>query len=313
MAEVPMTPTPVTEADAATAITNRVLSKLGNGMFREVGELVMAQIWLESGRGQSLMNHNWGNITAGKDWLGDFWRPPWFDINAVNALPETTDAQKNKKRRLLDLHDKMVKGLAPQKFRAYSSFLNGIDDYALRLVKDFPTLVKGFLTGDAAKTAEAIRLSSYNPDSDDASTTKSLASLASELSRKGLFARLPNIPKASAPVVVSSPEPSLPPPVSVSSGQPSGSSPAPVPSPDLSSSPIVPGSGELPWLVKGSVGSAVELFRFLAIGGTGVLTEDDINDLVIPYQESHSLKGDGEVGPKTWNKTLDLHNLLRKV
>ena len=91
------------------------------------------------------------------------------------------------------------------------------------------------------------------------------------------------------------------------------SSPSPEPSSSAHSVPsvVVPGTGELPTLTLGCVGSAVELFRLLAIGGSGALTDDDIV-VIKGYQTTHNLKRDGIVGPLTWAFTLTAHNLRKE-
>lgn len=288
MPEVPKVATPPGEDLAVKAIAAQVLPSIG-AMTQEAGRLILAQVWLETGRGESMFNNNWGNITAGSSWLGDYWRPPWFNKTEVDALPDGA-----RKTKLLALHQQMLEGKAPQKFRAYSSMSEGLRDYIARLNREFHAIVDAAKTGSPDAYADAIRSSGYNRDADP-STADSLRSLMHEFERKGYFS---NFPKAQAPVVSSSglsSSPSLEPSSSAHSGQ----------------SVLVPGSGELPMLILGSVGSAVDLFRLLAIGGSGVLNEDDI-EVIKGYQSTHGLKKDGEVGPLTWAFTLSSHNLRKE-
>jgi len=276
MPEVKMTPTPVTELNAAKEII-KVLPSFGQDAFtQEVGELILAQVWLETGRGVSLMNHNWGNITAGKSWLGDYWRPPWFNKTTVLALPETTEAQKAQKKKLLFLHEEMLANRAPQKFRAYPSSFDGFKDYIARLSKEFRAIVEAAKTGSPLKFAQAIKDSRYAPDIIPEKAAVTFSSLVKEFRQRGLFA---SIPKAQAASL--EPSSSLEPP-EPSSGEPS------------KSSPVV--EGDLPTLRLGSKGTAVEFFRKFSIGGSGPLTKDDIETYVKPWQGKHNCKTDGVIG-----------------
>lgn len=287
MPEVLKVATVPSEDLAVKAIINQVLPQIGV-VTQEAGRLILAQIWLETARGKSMFNNNWGNITAGASWTGGFWRPPWFNKADVDVLPEG-----EQKTRLLKLHQMMLEGKAPQKFRAYDSLNEGLKDYITRLNREFKALVEAAKTGSPDKFADAIRSSGYNRDADP-TTAASLRSLMNEFERKGYFSALP---KTQAPVVASS------------SG--ASSLPSPEPSSSAHSAPsVVPGSGELPVLMLGSVGSAVDLFRFLAIGGSGAITEDD-DRIIRGYQTTHGLKRDGVVGPITWDFTLTNAQLKR--
>jgi hypothetical protein len=285
MPEVAKVATSPSEDLAVKAITNQVLPALGV-LTQEAGRLLLAHVWLETARGKSMFNNNWGNITAGPSWLGDFWRPPWFNKAEVDALPDG-----ERKTRMLALHQAMVEGRAPQKFRAYSTMKQGLDDYVARLNREFKGLVEALKTGRPEDFADAIRSTGYNKDADP-STADSLRSLMREFEKKGYFSQFP---KAKAPVA--------------SSLAPS-SSPSPEPSSSEHSVPVIPASGELPVLILGSVGSAVDLFRFLAIGGSGALNDDDIS-VIKGYQTTHNIKRDGIVGPITWATVLTEHNLRK--
>jgi hypothetical protein len=287
MPEVKKVSTEVSEDQAVKAIATNVLPKIGV-MTQEAGQLLLAQIWLETARGKSLFNFNWGNITAGPSWTNDYWRPPWFVKSEIDALPDG-----EKKDRLLRLHQQMLEGKAPQKFRAYPSAIVGLNDYVTRLQREFKQLIEAAKTGSPDAFADAIRSSGYNKDADP-STADSLRSLMKEFERKGYFS---NLPKAPAPAA---------------SSQDSSSSDSPEPSSsEHSSPPVVPGTGELPTLTLGCVGSAVQLFRVLAIGGNGILNDDDVS-VIKGYQSTHGLKRDGIVGPITWAFALNSHDLVRK-
>jgi len=267
-----MTTTPVTELNAARALI-KVLPSFGSGAFvQEVAELLLAQVWFETARGASMMNHNWGNITAGKSWPGDFWRPPWFNKTAILALPELTDAQKAHKAKLLGLHQDMLDNKAPQKFRAYPSSLEGLNDYVTRLTREFSIIPEAAKSGSPLRFAQAIRDSGYTPGLLPEKAAITFSNLVKEFRQKGLFQSLPKAQAASSEHSSSS-EPQVP-----SFGEHFAS------------------KADLPVLRLGSDGSAVELFRKLAIGGKGPLTADDIETFVKPWQGKHHCKTDGVIG-----------------
>jgi hypothetical protein len=272
MAEVKMTPTVVSESEAERAITAG-LPMLGPGaLLRDLAELIMANVWLETGRGKSLMNHNWGNITAGKSWTGDFWRPPWFNKAEVDALPPGT-----KKDNLLNLHARMLKNEVPSKFRAYPSAQAGLNDYLARLGKEFIRMTEAGKTGDALKFAQAIRDTKYNPDAEPVSLSRTLTQLVNEFRSRNLFASLPKAPAASVLPSSSAESPVL------SSGGHSVSNPV-----------------QLPVLRAGNHGPAVELFRNMTVGGTGKLIAKEVKT----WQLLNGLKDDGVIGPISWNRIL---------
>jgi hypothetical protein len=120
------------------------------GIDRESAALLLALIWVETGRGVHCYNWNVGNISASDAWGGAAWRPPWF---APSADPH-----------LAELHARMLAGQAPSAFRAYDSLTDGFGDFVRTLQHTFPTVLKAAATGDAAAFVAALHDSRYSTD-----------------------------------------------------------------------------------------------------------------------------------------------------
>lgn len=119
------------------------------GIDRESAALLLALIWVETGRGH-VVNNNVGNITASDAWPGGAWRPPWF--------APSTDPH------LAELHARMLAGQAPSAFRAYDSLPEGFADFARVLQHTFPSVLEAARTGDAAAFVSALHDSRYSTD-----------------------------------------------------------------------------------------------------------------------------------------------------
>ena len=115
------------------------------GIDRESAALLLALIWVETGRGH-VLNNNVGNITASDAWPGGAWRPPWFS-DVTNPL-----------------HARMLAGQAPSAFRAYDTLTDGFADFAATLKHTFPTVLAAAATGDAAAFVNALHNSRYSTD-----------------------------------------------------------------------------------------------------------------------------------------------------
>jgi len=147
MQVVPATPTPITPEQARVALVAAM-----PGIDRETGSLLLALVWIETGRGH-LMNWNAGNISAGPQWPGNAWRPPWFEASDAASSPK-----------LLELHERMLHGTAPSAFRAYGSLLEGFQDFARVLRSQFPSVLAAAATGDARAFVQALHDSGYSRD-----------------------------------------------------------------------------------------------------------------------------------------------------
>lgn len=201
MHEVPRIRTPVSEPAAAGALIS-ALAAIGEHPHQREAQLLLAQLWLETGRGTSCNNFNVGNISASSKYEGGAFRPAWFTVT------DTSSTQ------LKQLHDMMQRGQAPSAFRAYATLEAGMGDYVHQLSTTFKAIVDAAGTGDALATATAIKSSHYTPDIDPAAVAHSLDSLAKEFASRGTFAALP---------LAGSPPPATPTPVPTPAGFPPSS------------------------------------------------------------------------------------------
>ena len=124
------------------------------GIDRESAALLLSLIWVETGRG-NLQNWNAGNITAGPQWTGMAWRPPWF---------EDTHGTWAGNPKLTDLHDRMLAGTAPSAFRAYNSATEGFADFVRVLHNNFASVLDAARSGDPATFVQALHDSGYSRD-----------------------------------------------------------------------------------------------------------------------------------------------------
>ncbi len=123
---------------------------------------------IETGRGRAIQNHNVGNITAGPNYAGAVWRPPWFD-----------PAEAASSERLARLHQEMLAGRAPAAFRAYDSRDEGARDFARVLLRSFPEVMRAALIPNAERFRAALA-EKYSPDYRNPKTGEALAQLMRE-------------------------------------------------------------------------------------------------------------------------------------
>lgn len=173
---VPAVVTPITAEQARVALVAAM-----PGIDRETGTLLLALVWIETGRGH-LMNWNAGNITAGPKWTGNAWRPPWFDLSTATTP------------HLLELHEKMLHGKAPSAFRAYDSLVEGFQDFARVLRAQFASVLDAAKTGDARAFVTALHDSGYSRDYSPAHVP-SMTALQAELGQQ--FAGFPSAAQVS--------------------------------------------------------------------------------------------------------------------
>lgn len=143
---IPGVPTPITAGQAKVALVAAM-----PGIDRETGTLLLALVWIETARGH-LINFNAGNITAGPQWPGNAWRPPWFEVTPASSP------------HLVELHEKMLHGQAPSAFRSYGSLLEGFQDFAHVLQHQFKSVLEAAKTGDARAFVTALHDSGYSRD-----------------------------------------------------------------------------------------------------------------------------------------------------
>lgn len=183
-----------------------VLARFGALPDRESAELLTALVYLENARGSAIIQHNWGNISCFASASVDFWRPPWFDLAAVQALPDT---DKNKARYIAQ-NASMKANKLPSAFRAFDTHAQGINVW-LATVK--PSMYAAAASGDPEAFAHADWSSGYCPDLACKNSGPTFAKLQAEIRAKGYFAGLASSKKNSPPplpAVPASPSPSAP-------------------------------------------------------------------------------------------------------
>lgn len=178
MAQVERVKTPITVTDAARYVRDTLTAVLGRLPSRELAEFVLALVWVETGRGQSMVGNSPGNVMArgirnGKEysvWSGDYWRPTWWDANWSNK--------------------EMREGRWPSAFRAYPSMAAGFKDYVSNVVKRAP-LVAAMQSGDPMKVVLALNSTRYSPDYGP-KHEPTFRGLVQGFRKDGLFAGLPS-------------------------------------------------------------------------------------------------------------------------
>jgi hypothetical protein len=149
-------------------------AEFGSPLSRAAAELLAAQILLETDWTRAMWLYNWGNITAGKSWTGDAWRPSWFELTSDSSARNRT------------LHEQMIAGKAPSLFRAYNSHEEGSRDYLRLLSTQFRGILAAAEAGDLAAFSEAVRTTGYCPDC-GAGFERSIRSIRDKLRALGVF------------------------------------------------------------------------------------------------------------------------------
>ena len=193
MGEVPALRTPLTRDATAAAFVPAYVRVFGAEPDRDRAELLLAQVWFENDNGQAIIDHNIGNLTTSPSSGGNYWRPPWFDRAAVDALPND---DKNKARYLL-LNDRMERGQAPSAFRAFDSFDQGFDAW-LRLLgsPSKQAILSAASSGNANTFARAIFQTGYCPDPECKNAGPSYAELRDQIHAASYFDGLAQKKKA---------------------------------------------------------------------------------------------------------------------
>jgi hypothetical protein len=192
--EFPGKATPVSEADAAAALVPAFAARFGRPIDRETAELLLALLFIENDHGRAIIEHNWGNIsTFVKDGV-DYWRPPWFDLEKIEAMPDNLPADgfgqgrtNDKKQRYLALHQRMLEHKVPSAFLAFPDHATGIRVW-LANVK--PSMYEAAETGDPMAFAHAYWASGYCPDQACKDSGPTYRSLQASIRAKGFFAGL---------------------------------------------------------------------------------------------------------------------------
>ncbi len=184
MTQVARTPTPLSRDEMAARFLPAYRAVFGTDPDRNRAELLLALAWLENANGAAFIQFNWGNLSVKPSDAVLYWRPPWFDLAEVEALPEGA-----KKARLLDVHTRMLAGTAPEAFRAYLSHEQGLSAW-LELLKRRPAILDAASSGDAVAFAHAIYSTKYCPDRECRDAGPSYARKRDEIRAAGYFAGL---------------------------------------------------------------------------------------------------------------------------
>lgn len=186
---VPRTPTPLSRDATAALFLPAYQNVFGSEPDRDRAELLLALLWLENANGQAIIQNNWGNLSARPSDAIDYWRPTWFDLEEVEALPESTQAERAKKTRLRGLHDRMVAGTAPSAFRAFPSQAAGLDAW-LRLLANRKVILDAASSGDPVRFAHAIYSSHYCTDKECRDAGPSYGKLRDQVRAADYFGEL---------------------------------------------------------------------------------------------------------------------------
>lgn len=184
---VPRENTPLSATEARGFLVPAYVDTFGRAPEPQELPLLLALVWIETGRGKSVQNNNPGNLSASEHYDGDAWRPPWFEL---------TDASSPRDR---ELHDQMLKGEAPSAFRAYASAIEGFRDFTDHLKSSFPEVVTAAKTGDAEQLRLALS-KKYSKDYQNPKSTVTLAALQKEFggAPKALPPSAPPVPAHSS-------------------------------------------------------------------------------------------------------------------
>jgi hypothetical protein len=151
MAEVPTEVTPV-PANEGTALMVTALREREGELAPRVAQHLLSLVWIETGRGTKMLNWNWGNLSGA--YKGNFWRPPWYRIDASSSA------------RMKYLHQRMLEGKAPDRFKAYPTKIEGLLDFVALMYNKprYAPMLEAARKGDTRAFADAVHDTGYCPD-----------------------------------------------------------------------------------------------------------------------------------------------------
>jgi hypothetical protein len=167
MIVVPMTTTRLAADAAKSHVEGAWPVVFGRTPDREELALMMALVWIETARGNSIQNFNFGNITVPESYSGKAWRPPWFEVT-----PESSERNKS-------LHEAMLAGKAPKAFKAYDTAGEGALDYLAFTKRVFPNVLEAAKSGDADTFRQELA-KGYSKDYENPKATATLATFQRE-------------------------------------------------------------------------------------------------------------------------------------
>jgi hypothetical protein len=194
---VPRVTTPLSAADAAVAVVRAYHELFGQDPTKRALVSMLSLVWIETAQGTQVKNNNFGNISASRSFGGDAWRPPWFDFDGGTAITEQN----------ISLHERMLKGQAPEAFRAYPTREAGALDFVRQLRGSFPEVLAAAELGDADAFRVALS-QKYSHDYRDTRATKTLQSFFDDFNRRIVsppgedIERPPGAPRTIVPVLV---------------------------------------------------------------------------------------------------------------
>lgn len=203
--EKPRTATPLTEDQVASALVTGYTSHFGAPPDRETAELLLALVDIENAHGGAIIQYNWGNISCFATDAINYWRPPWFDGDAVNALDDSDPT----KAHLVFEHQQMVDHKAPSAFLAFDTHDQGIATW-LKSVR--PAMYTAAASGDPMAFANAYWSSGYCPDEACKNSGPTFQKLQAAIRAKGYFAALAPSKKKLSPEEAAALLPRLPSP-----------------------------------------------------------------------------------------------------
>lgn len=184
MTQVPRTVTALTRQQMAELFVPAYVELFGASPDRDRAEMLLALAFIENANGAAIIQHNWGNVSVTPSDAVTYWRPPWFDLAEVEAMPESA-----RKARYLDVHQRMLDHKAPQAFLALPSHAAGLKRW-LGELKRRPSVLAAASSGDANAFAQQIFETRYCPDPECRDAGPSYGKLRDEIRDAGWFASL---------------------------------------------------------------------------------------------------------------------------
>lgn len=179
--EKPRTATPLSKVELAAKMLTAYQDRKNEQPDRRRAELLLALLFIENAGGQAIIQHNWGNVSTRASDAVDYWRPPWFDVDAI-------DDADPKKPHLVELHNRMLANKAPSAFLALPSHEVG----AHRWLGAVPaSMLDAASSGDPFAFANAYFTSRYCPDPECRDSGPSFKRLQAEIRDAGYFEHLP--------------------------------------------------------------------------------------------------------------------------
>jgi hypothetical protein len=181
-------PTPETDNEAAAYLTAALVNAWGQVPPEQIGVYLLALVWVETARGQSIICHNPGNLLARGfpkgsaeeatyGWSGEVWRPDWY-------FDETNPT-----------HSRMLRGEAPSGFRSYPTPEAGWNDFAqLMTSASKRQILLAAMADDPAAFVDALSKSysaDYGPQNNavaKSAIVKMFASTVADFRAKNFFA-----------------------------------------------------------------------------------------------------------------------------